>query len=692
MGSEATAQNPAIRMALGLDAGAAAPSAHEQGAPSIELVPPEDGHTPLWALTILRTLAAKLQEKPPPRGAALGEALQDLTSNRAEVVAQIQIARRTRPSFAGGELAMIRACGQTKLIDDLEKDIKRGPGPDLSNKRAVRSIFPDAPVSGALVVPSKWDLDPSGILRDGQQVASLVVVVSAATDDDQLHLCVRKGGAWVQLCVDASATRDPSQLLKLVSLSKEQAGKVASFLTDMCNENVAAGTMPTLRVVSRQLWDLDEDGRPIGFVYSPTTYIVAGGIADNPPKTMRVPASMKALADGLKSHGDPAAWRKMVVDCVVSRPVMGLAIMAAIAGLLVTFAERPNFWIELCAQGGTGKSTFQKLYMSCVGSRKALIGSWNSTAVSAELLLSMTVASCLDDHNNLNHRDLARVVQTAMNFGNDAGKERGTADGGLRKRARYAGVYVTSGEQPAHKSPHGQALGGHFARGLVIQRHPMGEAVEGSAEHVANSRDARKIGTVCDASYGHLLPAVASWMLGQHDWIAQTMEEHLDYWTERAQASAYKGSTLNRLCEHLSSISTARLIFREVTGIDLGDEPAEVAWAAAEAGADTARLPVRLLEALAACMAREPARFRSVHAEAAQPTGGWLGFDLGSDRVAFLPQTVRAEGGPAGITDVGAAADLLSSYDVAELAHHGRVRCLVIDWAAAERRGLVKMG
>jgi hypothetical protein len=470
----------------------------------------------------------------------------------------------------------------------------------------------------------------------------------------------------------------------------------------MVNVNIQAGTMPTLIVKRRAGWDFVDDV-PVGYAFSGSVYISKEGVTSRAKTVVSIPPTMRGFGDAIRQGGTWEAWLETVKEHVCTRPAAYLALVAAVAGPLVTMLGAAPFTLEYSGPTSSGKSSVTALAGSTIGrvdnrrARDTVIHQWNSTLVGAEGSLSLLDLSVMDDTNVLPPHEGHIPAQVVFAFSNGSGKIRGNADGSTRAVATFAGVLITSSEQPIYTQAaksRGQVptLGGFFARLLTVTEPPMGARGRDGEFVEANGVAAAELETRLSRNYGHLLPRVIQHLLTRdYEQLANRHQKLKAEWAEYVNGLPRSG-VMVRLSKILAVLTLAYEVLMAVGVPQCKTNPIDVALRAALMGADLAALPRKLLAALAAAYAAEPSRFGYYEQLPAQPVGGWLGFLMtrNGSRVAFLPQTLRTVGGAYGAPDVETAMRLLSELNGENIAYSAtvnRAACLVVDLDEATKTG-----
>lgn len=146
--------------------------------------------------------------------------------------------------------------------------------------------------------------------------------------------------------------------------------------------------------------------------------------------------------------GDLAAWRAGVARCAEGNAALLFVIAAAFAAPLLRVLEEEGGGFHFRGNSSTGKSTLLIAAGSVWGGSKGEQGfghTWRTTANALEnlALAHNDTLLCLDEFAQV---DPAEAGGAAYSLANGQGKARSKSDGGLRRRAEWKLLFLSSGE------------------------------------------------------------------------------------------------------------------------------------------------------------------------------------------------------------------------------------------------------
>lgn len=172
------------------------------------------------------------------------------------------------------------------------------------------------------------------------------------------------------------------------------------------------------------------------------------------------------VADACVQQGHLEAWQENVARLAVGNPLAVFAISIAFAAPLMKSVQLDNAGFHFVGETSTGKSTLLHLCASVFGEPRSYIRQWATTHAALESLCQAAndLPLILDEIGQIDPRDAGRA---AYLIANGTARNRGQANGGLRKQQGWRTALVSAGEKNLAQvmAEAGQAIkGGQAAR------------------------------------------------------------------------------------------------------------------------------------------------------------------------------------------------------------------------------------
>jgi len=477
-----------------------------------------------------------------------------------------------------------------------------------------------------LVVPSTWEVSPSGLWRlrqsgeeiDRERVSHQPLFLTARFTDLDTD-AVSLGLAWVQpngrlreSIVGRERVLDARELVKLASagapVNSAVAGLLVRWLADL--EGINVRLLPNGWASSR-----------CGWLGQKMRYFLCGAelLSNGEPAH-----DVRLLAEGggaqllsyVRSAGTWEGWCK-IVSKVAHLPLVMMGIYASSSAPLLRILECDNFILDYSGRSGHGKTSACRVGMSVWGVPEegvGLIRSWSATATGAErvAVALSDMAMALDDTAKVTDRDKPKIASTLYMIANGSGKVRGTRTG-LDQVASWKTVCLSTGEASAATFTQDEGV---QARCLTLTGHPFGEGAAFLAEEVR--RDLMR-------HHGHAGPMLVRWLL-EHpekwDMLRAEYQNQIDAWGAHS-----KNPMARRACKYIAAMQIAAGILHDQLHMPAATvDPFVELWGRVQTVTENADKAAAAFASVVSWAVANRASFWSPWpADLKQPPQGWLG-------------------------------------------------------------------
>lgn len=529
-----------------------------------------------------------------------------------ETIAQLALAYRFDQVTPAGLLAEAgRHRGCSTIARDIMRMVKDAEAPVAKPENTRPRDFRD------LRVPYGYHVDKAGVYMDTDKGRTVVchepLVITARSGDidsgDKLLRLEWPGGSEV---VPRDVVMDARKLVRLAKsgapVSSARATAVVRYLEALEAEN--RDRLPYEQSSSHLGWS----GNPPVFILPSRSYPEGS--------TLRAEEGTAQIADFVTTGGTWDGWRAVIGRHCTSRPLLMLALYAAVAAPLLRVLDSPGFVVDFSGETSRGKTTAARVAASVCGvpsDERGLVLKWAAASdvgptTSAWFLQSLPLI--LDDT-----KQGRPDVIAAMLFAIPGGQARlkGTKEGGLRRTPTWRTVMISTGEAPI-TSFHDH--GGAVARALCLTGGPMGD------ESAENEAAARALEAGLMENHGHLIERIAE-HLSDPEARRRLRKRHaglVDHFA--AEAS---GAVEARMCRYVATMALAQQLAHEL-GVPRWTEsdPIDLALRSAKTGGSESDRPREAMVSLIRWAAANQGKFWGRHVidrdgVPREPHGGWLG-------------------------------------------------------------------
>lgn len=590
-----------------------------------------DEETPDW-LADLREMTAKVNGTP-DRAGKVG-IVAGLMADGPRL-AGLRSLLAADPGPVEAELARLGAvAGLSGIVKTLRKMLVvpvRLAGPEEEEERVEGEpislrVALDRDDVPALVVPSTWEVSPSGLwrLREGpdgvitERVSHQPLFITSRFLDLDTEL-VSLALSWVlpsgrlrEVIVDRARVMDGRELVKLASLGAPVNSAVASmlvrWLADL--EGVNARLLPSGWASARCGWL----GKRMQYYLAGADLLSAG----EPAHDVRLLATDGGaqLLGHIKPAGTWEGWCE-AFEKVAGYPLVVIAVYGACAGPLLRILECDNFILDYYGRSGRGKTSSLRMGMSCWGMPEegaGLIRSWSATATGAErvAVALSDMAMALDDTAKVPDKDKNKIAGTLYMIANGSGKVRGKVQG-LDQVASWHTVCISTGEASATSFTQDEGV---QARCLSLSGHPLGE--DGAAR-------AEELRRTLTRNHGHAGPRLVKWLLENRekwDWLRAQYQERIEKWGAHAS-----NGMARRCCKYIAALEIAAGILHDQLGVPAVtvDPFADLFGRVQTTTQEADKAAAAFMSAYSWACASRAALWSLGKGDKDQPPGGWLG-------------------------------------------------------------------
>ena len=444
----------------------------------------------------------------------------------------------------------------------------------------MHSLFDDAPVDDAVVVPANWMLSEGGIGRRGANLSIPTPVlvterhVDVNNNTELVTVAWCRDGAWKNRVVGRAAIAASRTIVDAlapygVPVTSNNAADLVQYLSDF--ETANHEHLPFLQV-SRQLGWQGAAGKG-GFLCGQK--LITADTAANGKQGIRFCGADEGdeqIAAGFQERGQFDKWVEVIAE-IGQFPKVNFALYAAFVPVLLSILRTRNFVIDYCGKTTTGKTTCLRVAASVWGdpdenSPAGLVKTWDGTATFRERVPAVLnhLPYFLDDNKLV--RDPKEVARTIYSVVQGQGRGRGSIKGLARQDGWHTVLFV-SGEQPATSFTQD---GGTRARVLSLWGSPF-KKVNGTTAKLV-----RRVNDELKHHHGHAGRRFVQYVLNHKaDWQAwrKEYEDKVREYEKKAGANQFAG----RMATDLAAIAVAGRLAHEALELPWGfANPIKTLW------------------------------------------------------------------------------------------------------------------
>lgn len=310
-----------------------------------------------------------------------------------------------------------------------------------------------------LRMPNGYAIENDGVLwrvaaddkKSDTAVARGPVFIQRYLDDYYTHegrteIAFQRDGRWVNICVERKTIVDARSMVAALSLygapvTSSNAARLVDWVDEY--ERVNTGKLQRIACVDRTGWHTIDGVR---------TFVADEPLFADDAETVELAVDKRGdrrrMFDALKPSKDFSAHLAALKAAFQSDPICAAMICGALAATLLEPLGVPNFAVHLPGDSSRGKTTMLKIGSSVFGdpNSEQWVGSWNTTAVAAELRASVLcdLPLCFDEVGAGEKQVIERLIYMLINGG---GRSRGQRDLSLRETKSWRTVVLSTGER-----------------------------------------------------------------------------------------------------------------------------------------------------------------------------------------------------------------------------------------------------
>jgi uncharacterized protein (DUF927 family) len=509
---------------------------------------------------------------------------------------------------------------------------------DIENQsdRGIRDLFPEAPISGDLRVPSEWKLSKKGISRQNQKVSiPTPILISAKVINLQdktvlVRLTWFQDKNWKEHTVEKSKIANQRAIVDELAplgilVTSNNSKDLIQYLVDYESENQE---FLTTAYISHQLgWITANNQQGFLLGHSYLQPVVSEESDQHSPVPINV--LFKGLDEGdtqvagaFETKGSLEQWLE-VFESVRMHPQVLLAIYSSLAAPLLKLFHSPGFIVSFAGQTSTGKTSTLRIAASCWGNPNevdcnSIIKSWRSTATSRERLpaISKNLVIILDDTKLApRNEDVATTIYSVVA---GMGKGRGSVKG-LAKQMNWRTILLTSGEQPLTSFTQDA---GTRTRVLSLWGSPYGDSIPETGALVRHNDE------IISCNYGHAGKILIQYVLDNlSEWDRWKAEYQIEVDKFQDWANQANNPFAARMAPHFAAITTTAWIAHAALSLP-GEysDPIEPLWEELSDAAQEADQAVCAMRLVIDWFQSHRSEFMEKNTnENKQPNNGWAG-------------------------------------------------------------------
>lgn len=491
----------------------------------------------------------------------------------------------------------------------------------------VSEVYSDAPVDKNAEVPFRWelsaDLGPALWRTNGVQrmpVAHSPILIDAimvdATDGsvnfELAWLCRHK---WSKRVVPREITKSTRELVTALSgfdgfpADANNAKQIVAYLSDYEAHN--EGLIPTRNITKSMGWVGD-------------SFVVGKQCIGDRIEYVSSSAGEAQLTRGVRPKGDLRSWVDAMTTVARYPPVM-FGLYTALSPPLLDLLDAKNFVLDISGKTSIGKTTVLNIAASAWGDPRALVTSWDSTAVGFERrAAAMSGLPIFADDTKLAKSVRGQSVVPAMvyRFTDGNGRVRGSVKG-LDDTASWRSVLLSTGE---HKILDIGRDGGVAGRVLTLWGGPFGTTCDEAARLI------RSVNLAVSEHHGHAGIEVARFLADQDRGKLKSVYGKMCDWArghlEKAvMADGADAGVVDRLSLSVAVVLMAARVAKEALSLPWEIDITQGIWFSLASGAGVADREKEALRHVVSWATQNRRRFcvHEKHRTDAEPHGGWLG-------------------------------------------------------------------
>lgn len=257
-------------------------------------------------------------------------------------------------------------------------------------------------------------------------------LVNIDSNIEKVKLAIFKDKKWQEIIAEKNTIVSKSKILQLANrgleVNDDNAKNLISYISDLLELN----NIPVYTSVSHLGWVNDE------FVPYTNKY------------SLDVDFEFKQKLDSIRSHGNYEEWKRYIKDLRSKSKTLRFVLACSLASVLVKIFNINTFIVHLWGRSGNGKTVAEMICASIWGKPDSnMISNLSNTTIANERLCNFyrNLPIFLDELQiaKTKYKNFDELIYVLTE---GKGKERGTADNGIREQTSWQNIILLTGEEP----------------------------------------------------------------------------------------------------------------------------------------------------------------------------------------------------------------------------------------------------